>query len=148
MALAMRFPTLMLVGVLITPAASALNLPTPQEVMTHVRPLVPSIAVVAPTDWRHALAGHYEPAKRLSKPRVPELSGDDLYLFPDKTYIYLEWTDILPETVYDKGAWSFDGRFVRLYTDGSVPKQKGRRDMIFIPMTATYAKKTRCLLIG
>ena len=145
----MRFPILTLVGALVALVASAANLPTPHEVVTHVRPLVPTIALSAPTDWRHSLAGHYEPAKRLSTPRIPELSGDDLYLFPDKTYIYIEWTDISPETIDDKGAWSFDGQFVRLLSDRSVPKHKGGlRDMTFIPLTATYARKTRLLLMG
>lgn len=33
------------------------------------------------------------------------LSGSYLYLFPDATYIYTEWGDVMPETIYDKGGW-------------------------------------------
>jgi hypothetical protein len=36
---------------------------------------------------------------------VPGLSGSNLYLFPDGSYVYTEWADVLPETIYDKGRW-------------------------------------------
>ena len=55
-----------------------------------------------------SLAGHYTSAsKELGKRVGGFLSGEDLYLFPDGTYIYCEWADIEPVTVYDKGTWLF-----------------------------------------
>jgi hypothetical protein len=48
------------------------------------------------------------------------LSGEDLHLFPDHTYIYCEWADIEPETVYDKGTWSAVGSVVELRSDPEV----------------------------
>src|SRR5437016_13000138 len=57
------------------------------------------------------------------------LSGDDLYLFPDGTYIYGEWADIEPLTLRDKGAWKLaDGLVVltsvRDVTWGPAPEPK------------------------
>src|SRR5437660_10101729 len=48
------------------------------------------------------------------------LSGDDLYLFPDGTYIYCEWADIEPLTVRDKGAWKLADGLVVLTSDRDV----------------------------
>src|SRR5438132_5944701 len=48
------------------------------------------------------------------------LSGDDLYLFPDGTYIYCEWADIEPLTMRDKGAWKLADGLVVLTSDRDV----------------------------
>src|SRR6266699_5616844 len=48
------------------------------------------------------------------------LSGDDLHLFPDGTYIYCEWADIMPVTVYDKGMWRMSGLTIELTSDAEV----------------------------
>jgi hypothetical protein len=60
-------------------------------------------------------AGQYaNPSKEVVKRVGPPLSGNNLYLFPDKTYIYCQWSDILPNTVYDKGTWNFSGGVLEL----------------------------------
>jgi hypothetical protein len=43
------------------------------------------------------------------------LSGSDLYLFGDRTYIFTEWADIMPRTIVHKGKWQFE-RGVLLFT--------------------------------
>src|SRR6266478_8010109 len=48
------------------------------------------------------------------------LSGSDLYLFPDGTYIYCEWADIEPVTIYDKGTWALVEGLVGLKSDQEV----------------------------
>jgi hypothetical protein len=53
------------------------------------------------------------------------LSGDDLYLFPDGTYIYCEWADIEPLTVRDKGAWKLADGLVVLTSDSNVTWDPG-----------------------
>lgn len=50
------------------------------------------------------------------------LSGRELFLFSDSTYIYTEWADISPETVYDKGTWALTDGFVVLSSDKSLEK--------------------------
>ena len=67
-------------------------------------------------------AGQYaNPSKEVMKSwGGGTLSRDDLYIFPDKTYIYCRWADILPTTVYDKGTWSFVGEILELKSDPQI----------------------------
>jgi hypothetical protein len=53
------------------------------------------------------------------------LSGDDLYLFPDGTYVYDEWADIEPTTIRDKGKWKTAKGFVQLSSDTDVTWSAG-----------------------
>ena len=48
------------------------------------------------------------------------LSEDNLYIFPDKTYIYCEWADIMPTIVIDMGTWSFIGGVLELKSDPEI----------------------------
>jgi hypothetical protein len=67
------------------------------------------------------IAGHYtNPPKALVRRIGGVLSGDDLYLFPDGTFIYCEWADIQPLTIYDKGKWTFTNGTVELKSDTDV----------------------------
>jgi hypothetical protein len=69
------------------------------------------------------LAGHYKNPSREAIRRIGvfgALSGDDLYLFPDGTFIYCEWSDTEPPTIYDKGRWVFENGFVELRSDPDV----------------------------
>lgn len=61
------------------------------------------------------IAGQYKnPSNELIKRVGGPLSGNSLYIFPDNTYIYCEWADIMPNTVFDKGTWSFSEGVLRL----------------------------------
>lgn len=61
------------------------------------------------------LAGQYKnPSKELIGRVGPPLAGNILYLFPDKSYIYCEWADIMPNTVVDKGTWNVTGYTLEL----------------------------------
>jgi len=53
------------------------------------------------------------------------LSGDDLYLFPDGTYVYDEWADIEPLVVRDKGKWQVVDGLVVLSSDEEVKWDPG-----------------------
>ena len=68
------------------------------------------------------LAGRYaNPPKALTRSwGGGELSGNDLYLFPDGTYLYCEWADIEPATVYDKGTWRVSGALLELASDTDI----------------------------
>jgi len=66
-------------------------------------------------------AGQYKnPSKELISRVGPPLGGNSLYIFPDKTFVYCEWTDIMPDTVFDKGAWSFSGDILELKSASEV----------------------------
>jgi hypothetical protein len=63
------------------------------------------------------LAGQYlHPAKELGV----GLTGDDLYLFPDGTYVFAEWGDVQPTVVRDKGKWKIANNLVQLASDADV----------------------------
>jgi len=63
------------------------------------------------------LAGKYSyPAKKFQ----PGLSGNDLYLFADGTYIYDEWADVEPVVIRDKGTWKVADGLVVLQSDSEV----------------------------
>lgn len=64
------------------------------------------------------------------------LSGENLYLFPDGSYIYTEWGDLLPETIYDKGEWRIDAGVVRLSPNAAIawnPKSDRRFAALTVP---------------
>src|SRR5947209_19022113 len=73
----------------------------------HVEPVIGATA--------HEIAGHYS-----SNPKEigrSPLSGNDLYLFPDGSYLYSEWGDLEPVTIRDKGTWAFSDGAVKLVSD-------------------------------
>jgi hypothetical protein len=63
------------------------------------------------------LAGNYS---HPSKEFRPGLSGNDLYLFADGTYIYGEWSDIEPLVIRDEGTWNVAEGSVVLKSDTEV----------------------------
>jgi hypothetical protein len=72
------------------------------------------------------IAGVFKNAgKSLIKRIGPTLSGDILYLFPDGNYIYCEWSDISPEAISDKGAWTYSQGLVQLTSDPEVKWNAG-----------------------
>ena len=82
--------------------------------VTRIAALVPVEAV---TSNAGALAGRYSTVSEEVRRRVgPPLSGADLYLFPDRSYFWVEWTDILPPTVFDRGRWQADQANIHLVT--------------------------------
>jgi hypothetical protein len=92
---------------------------TAQEALGRLRA---KLAVEAVTDTSSArLAGQYTSSSEELRRRVgPFLSGNDLYLFPDQSYIYCVWTDIQPVTIFDKGTWRVKDGFLELTTSADV----------------------------
>lgn len=48
------------------------------------------------------------------------LAGSTLHLFADGTYIFSQWADIQPETIYDKGRWNVRQGVVRMSSDREI----------------------------
>jgi len=78
----------------------------------------------------------------------PGLSGEDLYLFPDHAYLYLQWADIMPQTIFDKGTWQFEAGVVSLQSDHSVRQQDFPKDRRFVPLYHKVSGKRTLLLMG
>ena len=73
------------------------------------------------------------------------LEGKELYLFPDRSYVYTQWADIMPETLMDKGQWTLEGGGLVFTPDPDVtwPQRSDRR------FVAVRAKdESRDLLFG
>lgn len=74
-----------------------------------------------------AIVGHWG--------RGPGLAGKELYLFPDRSYVYTEWADIMPEVVMDKGRWALeDGSLV--FTPDPDVTWRQRSDRWFVAVRA------------
>jgi hypothetical protein len=80
------------------------------------------VAVVPVSGNTASLAGKYTstPEELTSRWGGGSLSGDELHLFPDGTYVYCEWADVEPMTIYDKGAWHVSGKTVTLSSDPEI----------------------------
>jgi hypothetical protein len=93
------------------------------------------------------IAGRYtNPSKELVRRIGGVLSGDDLYLFPDGTYIYCEWSDVQPLTIYDKGKWTFTNGAVELKSDPDV-KWDPKADRTYVAVRRQSHPK-EILLVG
>ena len=74
------------------------------DALARLQAQVPVEIVAQPSPSR--LAGHYTSTSAEVRKKIGGfLSGEDLYLFSDGTYIYTEWTDIFPLTIEDSGTW-------------------------------------------
>ena len=105
-------------------AAAQLSRPAPTEVVKRLAARVPVVAVEVATPLD--LAGRYTGQTRELRSRVgPFLSGEDLYLFPDGTYLYCEWGDIVPKTIYDKGKWVARNGTVEFVSDADIAWEPG-----------------------
>ena len=97
---------------------------SPEYLLTCVRKHVQTV-VLADTREPMGFAGHYTSGSGLS--------GAELYLFPDRTYMYTEWADIQAETLYDRGTWSCLRGVIRLSSDESLSKMHPR-DKMYVGM--------------
>jgi hypothetical protein len=61
------------------------------------------------------------------------LSGSNLYLLPEGQYLYTEWADVEPETIYEKGTWRLEGKTILLARGASATGRSGPCDSRFVP---------------
>ncbi|PYT49663.1 MAG: hypothetical protein DMG43_15745 [Acidobacteria bacterium] len=98
--------------------------PSASNPIARIRAKTP-VEDVSSLDAVHIAGVFKNPGKSLIKRIGPALSGDILYLFPDGTYIYCEWSDISPETISDKSAWTYSQGLVQLASDPEVKWNAG-----------------------
>ena len=75
------------------------------DYMSRIRKFLP-VSAISETQFKKG-AKFSSSSDELAKRVGGFLSGENLYLFSDGTYIYTEWADIMSETIYDKGSWIF-----------------------------------------
>jgi len=85
------------------------------------------------------IPGHYRSPYHDPMP----LAGDELYLFPDNTYVYLHWADVMPIEICDRGTWEYRDGFVVLKTDETVKHYLRLLDHIYLPVTVPTAQRVK-----
>jgi hypothetical protein len=106
--------------------------PTSDEILRTVQAHVPEVKPLsADVDAEHVLPGYYCDTTHVLG---SDLSGKEFYLFPDRTYLYIRWADVRPETIYDKGRWECRDGFLVLLPDGSTPEDRRPRDLKYMPL--------------
>lgn len=84
------------------------------------------------------LAGMYSrESPQLAKRIGGFLSGSNLYLLPDGRFIYTEWADVAPESVYETGTWKIVGSSLLLDRTEPVSGLRPLCDSVFIPFQLT-----------
>lgn len=74
------------------------------------------------------------------------LSGGSLYLLHDGRYVYTEWADVEPETIYQAGAWRFLDGLVVLLPAGEAAG--ALTDRSFLPFCLQVDGKAELRLAG
>jgi len=115
------------------------------EMFAYVKSRVPIAKrlQVDPKEIR-TLSGYYTDVP----PGVNSLHANDLYLFPDQTYFYVEWTDVFPRTITDKGEWGYNNGLIELHSDKSAPRGETRRNGKLLPLYIEKDGKQLVLLLG
>jgi hypothetical protein len=93
------------------------------------------------------IAGQYaNPSKELVKRVGGALEGENLYLFPDKSYLYCKWSDVLPNTVFDKGTWSLADDVLDLKSDPEIAWDSTLERKLLVLRRSSH--KEEILLVG
>jgi hypothetical protein len=78
----------------------------------------------------------------------PGLSGEVLYVFPDRSYCFTKWADTWPETIHEEGNWEFKDGLVVMSRDGSLPKDSGARDHTYLPFRICHRGSETVAIVG
>jgi len=115
--------------VALLPAQAGLKTPPTPIERLQAKIDVVSVPNLSPSE----IAGQYtNPSAELRK-LLPPMGSENLFLFPDKTYIYTFVADLPPETIADKGTWSLDKEILELHSDKDITwntKMVERRHLI------------------
>ena len=102
---------------------------SPAETLQAIQSVVPSAhGLPEAARIEDVLCGHYD--------RSGDLAGSEIYVFPDNTYVYVEWADILPLTILDQGTWNYRDGVLFMHTDGSIPGDIKFIDDRYLPLMA------------
>lgn len=93
-----------------------------------------------------ALYGYYDDEPYRTE--MGQISGEQLYLFPDNTYYFLMWTDFISLTIYDKGHWSYENGVLKLNSDQSVKQNDYPKDHDFVTLLDKSDQEEHLLLMG
>jgi hypothetical protein len=147
--------TIAVIGILVAgcrpaPPSTSAGASEPARILQEVQRVVPDVsAPKSDSETLTLLPAHFSNRNSETEHRAgPALSGDDLYLFPDRSYLYLRWADIMPPTIYDRGTWLFETGVLSLQSDHSVQQRDFPKDRRFIPLYHNVSGKRTLLLMG
>ena len=144
----MTLPRTFLLLLLVALTATAAE-PSVTDVLAVVTRSVPSATSATSTAEPGVFfAGHYSISPEVARRAGPPLTGDHLYLFPDGSYLYTEWGCLLPETIADKGTWTFVASRIKLESDKTVSQKHARHDRTFIPLTIEIRGSRQLFILG
>ncbi len=118
---------------------------TAQTLLATIRPVLNTELMAVESEV--ALVGHYSSAgSELAATGIAVFEGNDLYLYPDRSYVYTEWGDLTPPTVRERGTWGLrDGILTLEAKEQHGPKVKDSR---FLPFSCRFTRKERIALLG
>ena len=113
------------------------------KTFAEIKTLLPSIKRVAvQADDDSILSGRY-------RDRIPEtrsMSEEDIYLFPDHSYVYTYMSDIAPEFITDQGDWHYSNGMIELKINPS--KDNPSHNVRFLTLLFEGKDKTYQFLVG
>jgi hypothetical protein len=89
--------------------------------------------------------GYFSGVYSSEGPRGRGFAGRVLYLFPDGSFIFTEWLDILPERTLTRGAWDYHRGRIRI-TSSRPPNVL--RDSFYVPLKFTDSYRDCLVLLG
>lgn len=73
-----------------------------------------------PTDSIEIAGLYINPPNEIAQKFDSSTILTNLYLFPDRTYLYTERCSLIPATIFDKGTWKVEGTLLVLNSDRDV----------------------------
>jgi len=120
-------------------------LPTPEQNLSNIVSRLKNAAPASRSDMPpEKFVGHYcNPGPSIQGCRYGNaaLSGDDLFLFPDSTYVFARWCDIMPLTIHGKGVWSVSNGIVRLMDDCQIRSKHYGAPPVFLAVILTNTSR-------
>lgn len=121
-----------------------------QEVVHRLQQLVEGVLPQAAGTRLRQFAGHYSADTEQLAELIGGgfLAGSDLYLFLDGRFLYAEWADVEPETIYGQGRWSLSEGLIALALDSPIPDAARHRDCRYVPFQFSAGKVSSFRLVG
>jgi hypothetical protein len=95
------------------------------------------------------MAGLYvNPPDELAEKSDSSVVRNNLYLFPDQTYLFVERNSLMPTTVFDKGRWEVVGGLLQLKSDIEVKWNPDLARSFLILQRASHPKELLLVASG
>jgi hypothetical protein len=100
---------------------------SPEELLKAVQLLVPSArSIPEGPHIEEVLSGHYE--------EHGDTAGTEFFFFPDKTYFYVLWADIIPRTIWEDGTWEYRQGLIAIHSQRRLCDWGGPLDDLYLPL--------------